>query len=34
VLLVRGHGEPRVLKEAGVVEKRVLALASELGTVV
>ena len=34
VMLVTGHGESRVLKEAGVVKQRVLELASELGTVV
>jgi pentatricopeptide repeat protein len=34
VVLVTGHGESRVLKEAGVVKQRVLELASELGTVV
>ena len=34
VVLVTGHGESRVLKEAGVVKQRVLDLASELGTVV
>ena len=34
VVLVTGHGESRVLKEAGVVKQRVLKLASELGTVV
>ena len=33
-LLVTGHGESRVLKEAGVVKQRVLELASELGTAV
>ncbi len=34
VVLVTGHGESRVLEEAGVVKQRVLELASELGTVV
>jgi pentatricopeptide repeat protein len=34
VVLVTGHGESRVLKEAGVVKQRVLALANELSTVV
>jgi hypothetical protein len=34
VMLVTGHGESRVLKEAGVVKQRVLEVASELGTVV
>ena len=34
VVLVTGHGESRVLKEAGDVKKRVLELANELGTVV
>ena len=34
VVLVTGHGESRVLKEAGVVKQRVLELVSELGTVV
>jgi hypothetical protein len=34
VVLVTGHGESRVLKEAGVVKQRVLEVASELGTVV
>ncbi len=34
VMLVTGHGESRVLKEASVVKQRVLELASELGTVV
>ena len=33
VVLVTGHGESRVLKEAGVVKQRVLELANELGTV-
>ena len=34
VVLVTGHGESRVLKEAGDVKKRVLELVNELGTVV
>jgi hypothetical protein len=34
VVLVTGHGESRVLKEAGVVKQRVLELANELGSVV
>jgi hypothetical protein len=34
VVLVTGHGESRVLKEAGVVKQRVLEVASELGCVV
>ena len=34
VVLVTGHGESRVLKEAGDVKKRVLELVDELGTVV
>ena len=34
VVLVTGHGESRVLKEAGVVKQRVLELASVRGTVV
>ena len=34
VMLVTGHGESRVLKEAGVVKQRVLELTSKLGTVV
>ena len=33
-MLVTGHGESRVLMEAGVVKQRVLELARELGTVV
>jgi hypothetical protein len=34
VVLVTGHGESRVLKEAGVVKQRVLEVVNELGTVV
>ena len=34
VVLVTGHGESRVLKEAGVVRQRVLEVVNELGTVV
>ena len=34
VVLVTGHGESRVFKEAGIIKQRVLELASELGTVV
>ena len=34
VVLVTGHGESRVLKEAGDVKKRVLEVVNELGTVV
>ena len=34
VMLVTGHGESRVLKEAGVVKLRVLEVVNELGTVV
>ena len=34
VMLVTGHGESRVLKEAGVVRQRVLEVVNELGTVV
>ena len=34
VVLVTGHGESRVHKEAGVVKQRVVDVASELGTVV
>ena len=34
VMLVTGHGESRVLKEAGVVKQRVLEVVNEFGTVV